>query len=79
VKSSSDDEVKEKSYSSSSFTIAEIDGLGGGCVGGMPYAIQLVECSTFFFDCYFIGIRIQYKYHRFEDSMEIIENRLVVL
>ncbi len=78
VKSSSDDEVKEKSYSSSSFNIAGIDGLGGGCVGGSN-AIQLVECSTFFFDCYFIGIRIQYKCHRFEDTMEIIENRLVVL
>ena len=36
VKSSSDDEVKEKSYSSSSCSIAGIDGLGGGCVGGMP-------------------------------------------
>ncbi len=36
VKSSSDDEVKEKSYSSSSFTIAGIDGFGGGCVGGIP-------------------------------------------
>ncbi len=33
VKSSSDDEVKEKSYSSSSFEIAGIDGLGGGGVG----------------------------------------------
>ncbi len=36
VKSSSDDEVKEKSYSSSSFEMAGIGGLGAGGVGGMP-------------------------------------------
>ncbi len=38
VKSSSD-EVKEKSYSSSSFEIAGIGGLGGGCGGEMPVRI----------------------------------------
>ncbi len=36
VESSSNDEVKEKSSSSSSFGIAEIDGLGGGGVGEIP-------------------------------------------
>ncbi len=39
VKSSSDDEVKEKSYSSSSFEMAGIDGLGGGGDGGMPSSL----------------------------------------
>ncbi len=66
VKSSSDDEVKEKSYSLSSFEIAGIDARSWWRLRWWN-AIQLVECSTFFFDCYFIGIRIQYKYHRFEN------------
>ncbi len=39
VESSSDDEVKEKSYSLSSFEVAGIDGLGGGGVGGMPSSL----------------------------------------
>jgi hypothetical protein len=46
VKLSSDDEVKEKSYSSSSFEIAGIDGLGGGGGGEMPSNLLSAVCFS---------------------------------